>query len=77
MPGHVPVLKEEAVQLLLTDPNGTYVDATYSDAYLTCVAAPCVRPTVPVPAGNRLPGVPRNNAFAALRCGSDLGPRAA
>jgi len=29
MPGHVPVLKEEAVQLLLTDPNGTYVDATY------------------------------------------------
>ncbi len=29
MPGHVPVLKEETVQLLLTDPNGTYVDATY------------------------------------------------
>src|SRR5258705_2340324 len=28
MPGHVPVLKEEAVQLLLTDPNGTYVDVT-------------------------------------------------
>jgi len=28
MPGHVPVLKEEAVRLLLTDPNGTYVDAT-------------------------------------------------
>ncbi len=28
MPGHVPVLKEEAVQLLLTDPSGTYVDAT-------------------------------------------------
>ncbi|MBI4364348.1 MAG: 16S rRNA (cytosine(1402)-N(4))-methyltransferase RsmH [Candidatus Latescibacteria bacterium] len=28
MPGHVPVLKEEVVRLLLTDPNGTYVDAT-------------------------------------------------
>jgi len=28
MPGHVPVLMEEAVRLLLTDPNGTYVDAT-------------------------------------------------
>src|SRR2546422_9396991 len=28
MPGHVPVLKEEAVQLLLTDPSGTYVDVT-------------------------------------------------
>src|SRR5437867_11121093 len=26
MPGHVPVLKEEAVQLLLTDPTGAYVD---------------------------------------------------
>src|SRR5258705_13610360 len=28
MPGHVAVLKEEAVQLVLTDPNGTYVDVT-------------------------------------------------
>src|SRR5258708_3060021 len=32
MPGHVPVLKEETVQLLLTDPNGTYVDATLGAA---------------------------------------------
>ncbi|HEX7078725.1 MAG TPA: 16S rRNA (cytosine(1402)-N(4))-methyltransferase RsmH [Candidatus Eisenbacteria bacterium] len=28
MPGHVPVLREEAVRLLVTDPRGTYVDAT-------------------------------------------------
>lgn len=28
MPGHVPVLKQEAVHLLVTDPEGTYVDAT-------------------------------------------------
>ena len=51
----------------------TYVDAHYSDAYLTCVAAPCATPTVLVAAGNRLPGVPRNNVYAQLRWGADLG----
>lgn len=28
MPGHVPVLREEAVRLLVADPRGTYVDTT-------------------------------------------------
>jgi len=28
MPGHVPVLVEQAVRLLVTEPRGTYVDAT-------------------------------------------------
>jgi iron complex outermembrane receptor protein len=51
----------------------TYVDAFYSDAYLTCVTAPCPTPTVRVAAGNRLPGVPRNNAYAAVLWGEDLG----
>jgi iron complex outermembrane recepter protein len=51
----------------------TYVDAYYSDAYKTCVAAPCATPTVPVAAGNRLPGVPKHNAYALLRWGEDLG----
>ncbi len=51
----------------------TYVDAFYSDAYLTCVSAPCPKPTVRVAAGNRLPGVPRHNAYAALHWGEDLG----
>jgi iron complex outermembrane receptor protein len=51
----------------------TYVDAHYSDAYLTCVAAPCAVPTVLVGAGNRLPGVPKNNVYAQLRWGEDLG----
>ena len=54
----------------------TYVDATYSDAYLTCVAAPCAKPTVLVPIGSRLPGVPKNNAYATVRWGKDLGWRA-
>jgi iron complex outermembrane receptor protein len=51
----------------------TYVDAYYSDAYLTCVAAPCAVPSVLVNAGNRLPGVPKHNAYASLRWGADLG----
>jgi iron complex outermembrane recepter protein len=51
----------------------TYLEANYIDAYLTCVAAPCSRPTALVAAGNRLPGVPRNNAFATVRWGEDLG----
>jgi iron complex outermembrane recepter protein len=51
----------------------TYVDAFYSDSYLTCLAAPCSKPTARVAAGNRLPGVPRNNVYATLRWGEDLG----
>jgi iron complex outermembrane recepter protein len=54
----------------------TYVDAIYSDAYLTCVAAPCATPTVRVASGNRLPGVPKNDAYATVRWGGDLGWRA-
>jgi iron complex outermembrane receptor protein len=51
----------------------TYVNAYYSDAYLTCLAAPCPKPSALVAAGNRLPGVPKNNVYAALRWGADLG----
>ncbi len=54
----------------------TYVDPTYSDAYLTCVAAPCAKPTVLVAAGSRLPGVPKNNVYATAHWGGDLGWRA-
>ena len=51
----------------------TYVNAYYSDAYLTCVAAPCAKPTVLVTAGNRLPGVPKSNAYAVVHWGGDTG----
>jgi iron complex outermembrane recepter protein len=51
----------------------TYVDAVYSDAYLTCVATPCPAPNTVVAAGNRLPGVPKNNVYADVRWGTELG----
>ena len=51
----------------------TYVDATYEDAYRTCVGPPCAIPTVLVDAGRRLPGVPKNNVYANLTWGQDLG----
>lgn len=54
----------------------TYVTATYSDAYLTCASTPCAAPNVPVASGNRLPGVPLNDAFARLGWGRQLGWRA-
>lgn len=54
----------------------TYMKANYVDAYLTCAATPCARPTALVATGNRLPGVPKNDAYAAVRWGEDLGVRA-
>ena len=41
----------------------TWIEATYRDGFLTCVAAPCAAPNVPVAAGNSLPGVPRTSLF--------------
>lgn len=55
----------------------TYVDAIYDDAYLTCATTPCAIPTQVVAAGNRLPGVPRSDAFARIGWGGELGWRAA
>jgi iron complex outermembrane recepter protein len=55
----------------------TYVEATYTDAYFTCTTAPCAVPDALVPAGNRLPGVPKNNVFGTVRFGDELGPFAA
>lgn len=44
----------------------TALDATYRDAFLTCAGAPCTAPTLAVPAGNRIPGLPRAQAFMQL-----------
>jgi iron complex outermembrane receptor protein len=51
----------------------TYVDAAVREAYLTCASSGCATPTVPVAAGNRLPGVPLSNAYAAIRWGAETG----
>lgn len=51
----------------------TYVDAVYIDAFRTCTTVPCINPTQVIPSGNRLPGVPRNDAYAKLTWGGKLG----
>jgi iron complex outermembrane receptor protein len=37
--------------------------ATYSEPFAVCQSAPCTRPTLVIPAGNRLPGVPAQTLF--------------
>jgi iron complex outermembrane receptor protein len=44
----------------------SYLDATYATPFLTCVSTPCAAPNTQVPAGSRIPGVPRLTAFAEL-----------
>ena len=44
----------------------TWLDARYSDTFKTCTAAPCTTPNVTVASGNRIPGLARGSAFAAL-----------
>ena len=51
----------------------TYVDAVYIDAFHTCSVVPCKIPTLLVRSGNRLPGVPRSNAYAKVSWGRRLG----
>lgn len=44
----------------------TWLDATYRDAFTTCGPPPCATPTVPVAAGNRIPGIPKSMLYAEL-----------
>ncbi len=44
----------------------TLLDATYRDGFLACAGIPCSAPTVPIPAGNRIVGSQRGNAFVEL-----------
>lgn len=45
----------------------TALKAQFDETFLTCTAAPCTQPSVPVAAGNRLPGVPAYSGYAELR----------
>jgi iron complex outermembrane receptor protein len=51
----------------------TWLDAVFVDGFMTCSGPPCTVPDVPVPAGRRIPGVPRTSAALALRWGGDIG----
>jgi len=44
----------------------TLLNATYTDGFLTCAAAPCVAPSLAIPAGNRIPGIARRQAYVKL-----------
>ncbi len=50
----------------------TYLNAEFQDSFLTCGPPPCTAPTVQVPAGNKIPGVPPYSVYAAL--GWDYAP---
>ena len=43
------------------------IRAEFSEPFLTCTAAPCTQPSVVVPSGNRLPGVPAYTAYAEAK----------
>lgn len=54
----------------------TLLDARYTKAFLSCTTTPCAAPTTPVASGNRLPGIARHAAFAALSWAPERGWRA-
>lgn len=47
--------------------SASAIDAVFDTAFLTCAAAPCRTPTLPVASGNKLPSVPALNAWAELK----------
>jgi iron complex outermembrane receptor protein len=53
----------------------TWLDARYRDAFKTCTATPCAVPNVTIPAGNRIPGIPRSALYGALGWGPVSGWR--
>jgi iron complex outermembrane receptor protein len=44
----------------------TLLNARYRDGFLTCTGIPCTAAAVPVPAGNRIAGTQRGNAYGEL-----------
>lgn len=53
----------------------THLQARFRSAFFTCFSTPCAKPTMPVAAGTRIPGVPDNYASLRLQRGTDLGWR--
>lgn len=44
----------------------TYLDARFRSSFLTCAGTPCPAANTVVPAGNRIPGIPRVTAYAEV-----------
>jgi len=44
----------------------TLLDARYAGAFESCTTTPCTTPSTAIAAGNRIPGIARNAAFASL-----------
>ena len=55
----------------------TALSAKYDDAFKTCTTVPCIAPTTVVAAGNKLPGVPGNSAYAEVKWTHPVGFSAA
>jgi iron complex outermembrane receptor protein len=53
----------------------TWLDATFRSDFLTCPGTPCTQPVV-APAGTKIPGVPKQDFFAEIAWGKDVGWRA-
>lgn len=47
--------------------SAAWIDARFDADFLTCGPPPCATPTLPVAAGNKLPGVPARTAFVELK----------
>lgn len=45
----------------------TLLEAEFRSDYLICSGTPCTTPNLTVPAGSRIPGVPRHQGFLSLR----------
>lgn len=53
----------------------TWLDARFRSRFLACADTPCLVPDLPVPAGTRIPGVPRRYGSLRLEHGGELGWR--
>lgn len=53
----------------------TWLAARFRSGFLACAGTPCLVPDLPVPAGTRIPGVPRRYGSLRLERGGDLGWR--
>jgi iron complex outermembrane receptor protein len=54
----------------------TWLEARYRDGFAVCSGTPCTTPNLGIPAGNRIPGLARGNAYAALNWMPEAGWRA-